>query len=315
MIKACFMSISIITPHFNDFEGIKQVHNCLLKQDSEQWEWIIVDDFSDPSIKESISEYFKQHDSPNIKLILNEKKTTGSVCRNIGVDHATYNHLVFLDSDDIISEDFIINRSVVVEDFVVFKNFNLLDEKGNNKPAPSADSNYLDYFLQAKFIWQTSAILWNKNFLVQIGKFNQDLRRLQDVELSIRALLLGKNYKVIDNKVDFFYNVVPIDIKKKPIHIICVAVDYLITYMHDHYQLDKRQRNLVTGYYYLCVRYFNRSEDKGDIVHVQKSLKLFYKKNYMSYFSYLRALLFLNLYKINLISSDLFLRLNRYFYK
>ncbi|MFH4964306.1 glycosyltransferase family A protein [Gaetbulibacter sp. M235] len=309
------MSISIITPHFNDFEGLKQIYNCLLKQDSKDWEWIIVDDFSDASIKELIVQYFEQYASPNIKLVLNDEKTTGSVCRNIGADQATYNHLVFLDADDIISDDFVSNRAIEVEDFVVFKNFNLLDEKGNNKPAPSADSNYLDYFLQAKFIWQTSAILWNKDFFIEIGKFNTNLKRLQDVELFIRALILSTNYKVIDNKVDFFYNVVPIDINKKPIQVICGAVDYLITYMDDNYQLDKRQRNLVTGYYYLCIRYFNRSDNKEAIEYVQNSLKLFFKKSYMSYFSYVRALSFLKLYKSNLISSDLFLRLNRYFYK
>lgn len=309
------MSISVITPHFNDFEGIKQTHNCLLKQDADQWEWVIVDDCSDLSTKESLKEYFKKHNSSNIKLVFNDKKTTGSVCRNIGVDHAYFNHLVFLDSDDIISEDFVSNRSIDVEDFVVFRNTNIIDEKGNNKPSPTASSNYLDHFLQAKFIWPVTSVLWNKDYLIKIGKFNPDLKRLQDIELSIRALILSKNYKVIDNKVDFFYCVSPIDIKKRPIDVICGAVDYLINYMHDNYHLDKRQRDLVTGYYFLCVRYFNRSENKGDIVHVQQSLKLFYKKNYISYFSYLRALSFLNLYKFNLISSDMFIRLNRYFYK
>ena len=194
------MSISVITPHFNDFDGIKQTHNCLLKQDSDQWEWIIVDDCSDLSIKESLKEYFKQDSSTNIKLVFNDKKTNGSVCRSIGVDNSSYNHLVFLDSDDIISEDFVSNRSIEVEDFIVFKNSNILDEKGNNKKSPTASSHYLDHFLQAKFIWPVTAILWNKSFLIKIGKFNPDFKRLQDIELSIKALLLGKNYKVIDNK-------------------------------------------------------------------------------------------------------------------
>lgn len=309
------MGISVITPHFNDFDGIKQTHKCLLKQDSDQWEWIIVDDFSNISTKESIRDYFKHHNNPNIKLVFNDKKTTGSVCRNIGVDCASYNHLVFLDSDDIISEDFVRNRSVEVDDFVVFKNTNILDEHGNNKPAPSAESNYLDHFLQAKFIWPITSVLWNKEYLIKIGKFNPDLKRLQDIELSIRALYLSNNYEVIDNKVDFFYSVKPIDIKKRPVKLICGAVDYLIAYMHDHYQLDKRQRNLVTGYYYLCVRYFNRSKNIEDLVHVLNSLRLFYNKKYLSHFNYLRALAFLKLYKYNLISSDLFIRLNRYFYK
>ncbi len=309
------MSLSVITPHFNDFDGIKQTYNCLLKQDSNQWEWIIVDDYSEVSVKETLKEYFDSHVSSNVKLIFNDKKTTGSVCRNIGVDNASYDHLVFLDSDDIVSEDFVSNRSVEVEDFVVYRNTNILDENGNNKPSPTATSNYLDHFLQAKFIWPITSVLWNKQYLIKIGKFNSDLKRLQDIELSIRALILSENYKVIENKVDFFYCVSPIDIKKRPVDVICGAVDYLICYMHDNFHLDQRQRNLVTGYYFLCVRYFNRSENKKDMLHVQQSLKLFYKKKYMSYFSYLRGLAFLKLYKFNLISSDLFIRLNRYFYK
>ena len=309
------MSISVITPHFNDFEGIKQTHHCLLKQNSGQWEWVIVDDYSDDAVKALLKSYFQEIDCSNIKLIFNDTKTTGSVCRNIGVAHATNEHLVFLDSDDIVSEDFVSNRIIDVEDFVVFKNSNILDEKGNNKPASNVSSHYLDHFLQAKFIWPITAILWNKSFLNTIGKFNPDLKRLQDIELSIRALLLGTNYKVIDNKVDFFYCVSPIDINKRPVNVICDSVDYLIANIYDNYHLDKRQRDLVIGYYYLCVRYFNRSENKEDIVYVQNSLKLFYKKKYISYFSYVRALLFLKLYKFNLISSNLFIRLNRYFYK
>ena len=198
------MSISIITPHFNDLQGIKQTHNCLRAQNSKNWEWIIVDDYSTMSTKETMTSYFKDYDSPNIKLILNDKKTTGSICRNIGVDYAKYEHIIFLDSDDFISEDFVSNRAIDVDDFVVFRNTNIIDEKGNNKPSPTATSNYLDCFLQAKFIWPITSVLWDKKYLTEIGKFNPDLNRLQDVELSIRALILSKNYKVLDNKVDFF---------------------------------------------------------------------------------------------------------------
>ncbi|WP_298368907.1 glycosyltransferase [uncultured Lutibacter sp.] len=309
------MKISIITPHFNDFEGIQQTHTCLVNQNTDQWEWIIVDDFSDISTKESLKAYFKEHNSTNIKLIFNDKKTNGSVCRNIGIDYVTAEKLVFLDSDDLISEDFVSNRLIDVQDFVVFKNSNILDEHGNNKPAPNVASHFLNHFLQAKFIWPVTAILWNKEFLIKIGKFNPDLKRLQDIELSIRALILGKNYKVIDNKVDFFYCVAPIDISKRPVNVICESVDYLITYMHQNYTLSKQQKSLVKGYYFLCIRYFYKSKRKEDLMYVQNSLKLFYKHKYFNVFSYLRGLIFLKLYRFNLISSDFFIRLNRYFYK
>lgn len=309
------MSISIITPHFNDFDGIKQTHNCLLKQDSNQWEWIIVDDFSDKDIKELLKEYFKQHDSSNIKLVFNDKKTNASVCRNIGIDTSTFEHLIFLDSDDIISEDFVSNRVIDVEDFVVFKNTNILDEKGNNKPSPTASSNYLNNFLQAKFIWPITAILWNKEFLIKIGKFNPDLKRLQDIELSIRALFLGTKYKIIDNKADFFYCVFPIDPKKRTLNLICDSVDYLITSINLNYKLNKNQKNLLKGYYFLCARYFVKSKSKKEIARLHKSLKLFYLNKHISFLSYFYGIIFIRLFKYNIISVTLFMKLNRYFYK
>lgn len=309
------MSISIVTPHFNDLEGIKQTHQCLINQVSDQWEWIVIDDFSDAIVKKSLKDYFEQQDCSKIKLIFKDTKTNGSVCRNIGVDYATSKNLVFLDSDDIVSEDFVRNRLIDVADFAVFKNSNVLDENGNNKAAANVSSHFLDYFLQAKFIWPITAILWNKSFLIKIGKFNPDLKRLQDIELSIRALFLGTNYQVIDNKVDFFYCVAPIDIKKRPVKLICESVNYLITNIHTNYTLDLHQQSLIKGYYFVCVRYLYRSKRKEDIPFVENSLKLFYAKKYISYYEYLLGFVFLKMFKLNLISDDLFIRLNRYFYK
>ena len=48
------MNISIITPHFNEFNGIRRIYDCLSKQSSSHWEWIIVDDCSDRIIKNSL---------------------------------------------------------------------------------------------------------------------------------------------------------------------------------------------------------------------------------------------------------------------
>ncbi|WP_228851079.1 glycosyltransferase family A protein [Aegicerativicinus sediminis] len=309
------IGISIITPHHNDFKGLKRIHSLFLNQDSKNWEWIIVDDFSKPEIRASIKSFFNQNPKPNIKIIFNDSKTNASVCRNIGIEYSISNRLVFLDADDSISEDFVRNRCIEVNEFVVFKNFIIVDVNGQVKSAPIVSSNYLDCFLRAKFIWQTSCIVWNKEFLIKIGKFNTELKRLQDVELSIRALILGSNYQIMDNKVDFYYHVAPIDVSKRPVKIICDAVNYLVNLMQNNYQFDKYQRKLVTGYYYLCVRYFSRSKNKSDLEFVENSLKSFHQNKFMSFLGYMRALTILRLYKLNLISGDLFLRLNRYFYK
>lgn len=309
------MKISIITPHFNDFKGIQQTYECLKKQTSNNWEWIIVDDFSDNYVKKLLEEYFKECGLLNIKLIFNNSKTNAAECRNIGVEESSNRTLVFLDADDIISENFVSNRLVEVNDFVVFKNFHIVDENGKTKPFPTANSDFLNHFLQAKFIWQTTAVLWSKDFLIKIGKFNTDLKGLEDIELSMRALNLSNNYKVIDNKVDFFYCVAPIDTKKRPVDMICESVDYLINYMHDNYQLDSRQKKLVRGYYFLTVRYFERSKSKEHINLVQKKLKLFYKKKHIGITKYVLGFILLKVYNFNILSGSQFLRINRYLFK
>lgn len=309
------MSISIITPHFNDLEGIKQTYDCLIKQKSEQWEWIIVDDYSDADVRVELKAYFTTLSDRRIKYVLNTKKSNASVCRNLGAKKATYQHLVFLDSDDLILENFISNRLIDFNDFVVYKNFNLLDSKGNSNPFPSVKSNYLDCFLQAKFVWQTSSVLWKKEFLIKIGAFNPKLKRLQDVELAIRALQHSANYQVIDNPVDFYYRVKPIRERKNFVQPVCEAVYLFISELLDTTMLDKYQLKLLTGYYYLCTKYLERSGDAQEVSFVQKNLKLFYKKRYLGFYSYLMGFGLLQLYRYKLISGTLFLKLNRRLFK
>ena len=114
------MGISIITPHYNDFEGIKQIYECLTNQNSDQWEWIIVDDFSNIDVKSLLQEYIKEQGNLKVKLFFNRDKTNASVCRNIGIDNASNTNLIFLDSDDIILEDFVTNRLIRIEEFCSF---------------------------------------------------------------------------------------------------------------------------------------------------------------------------------------------------
>lgn len=309
------MKISIITPHYNDLEGIKQIFECLSHQNSELWEWIIVDDFSEIDVKNSLQNYIVKLDEDKIRLIFNDNKTNASVCRNMGIDYSSYATLVFLDSDDVISEDFVKNRLIEVEEFVVYKNYNIVNEKNENRLAHNVSGDFLNHFLSAKFVWQTTAILWNKSFLISIGKFNPNLQRLQDVELSIRALFIGKKYQIIDNKVDFFYKVYPIRTRKNFVEKVTTSVNYLISEIYNNYKLNAQQKTTIKGYYYLCVKYLHRFKNKDNIKHVSNSLKLFYTKKYISFNGYLIGLLLLKGYSFRLISDDLFLKLNRYFYK
>jgi glycosyltransferase involved in cell wall biosynthesis len=307
--------LSIITPHYNDLEGLKRVYACLEEQTDASWDWVVVDDCSDDGVRTALRAYVEAQQDTRIQLLLPPEKSNASVCRNLGAKKATYQHLVFLDSDDVITEDFVKNRQVNFEDFVVFKHTAVLNTDGTQQILPIINETYLDYFLQARFIWPITAVLWHRDYFNSIGQFHPKLPRLQDVELAIRALQHSANYQVIDNPVDFYYRVKPIRERKNFVQPVCEAVYVFISELLDTTMLDKYQLKLLTGYYYLCTKYLERSGDVQEVSFVQKNLKLFYKKRYLGFYSYLMGFGLLQLYRYKLISGTLFLKLNRRLFK
>lgn len=307
--------LSIITPHFNDLEGLKQIYTCLLRQTDASWDWVVVDDCSDDGIRTALKAYIEAQQDTRIQLLLPPEKSNASVCRNLGAEKAAYQHLVFLDSDDVITEDFVANRQVDFKDFAVFQHTAVLNKNDTKQEVAFVSTNYLDCFLQARFIWPITAILWKKYFFISIGQFHPKLPRLQDVELAIRALQHSAHYQVIDNPVDFYYRVKPIRERKNFVQPVCEAVYVFISELLDTTMLDKYQLKLLTGYYYLCTKYLERSGDAQEVSYVQKNLKLFYKKRYLGFYSYLMGFGLLQLYRYKLISGTLFLKLNRSLFK
>ena len=309
------MSLSIITPHYNDFDGLQRLYKCLQDQTKSDWEWIIVDDLSDNTVLHNIDQWIKNNIDKRVRFIPNLQKTNASVCRNIGIEEALYDNLVFLDADDSITPDFVSHRSIAFNEFAIFKNRAVIDRNGTHEHRPSLDQNYLDCFLNAKFIWQTTAILWKKSFLKEIKEFDPNLHRLQDVELTIRALIVGENYQIIDNEIDFFYCTQPIRLKADIVEKSCKSVNYLIIKLKKNYKLNAHRQSLIKGYYYACVNGLHRCKNRKDVVYVKESLKLFYTKKYINVFQYVVGFVLLVLYRYHLISDSLFIKTNRYFFK
>lgn len=309
------MGLSIITPHFNDMEGLVRIYRCLETQSSPDWEWIIVDDFSDSTVLFNVEKWRKSTDDHRIRFIQNVHKSNASVCRNLGAEAASFEDLVFLDADDYISLDFVLSRDITFNEFAVFKNTAVIDRNGTQEIRPSLNENYLNRFLNAQFIWPITATLWKKGFFIEIGKFDPNLQRLQDVELAIRALFFGTNHKVIDNAIDFFYCTQPIRSKADIVRKSCMSVNYLILKLHKDYTLDTYRQSLIKSYYYACVKGLHRCKNRRDVVYVKESLILFYKKKYINVFQYFVGFTLLILYQYHMISDSLFIKSNRYFFK
>lgn len=310
------MSLSVITPHYNDFDGLKRILTCLQEQTYKDWEWVIVDDCSDKSVLINIEEWKSNINDNRIRFIKNTSKSNASVCRNKGIELAKFENLVFLDSDDYIAEDFVSNRQIAFNEFAIFPNFHVVDNTSHFiKKELKNKEDLLNKFLAAQFLWQTSCILWKKNYLTQIGEFDPNLERLQDVELCLRALFDSENYKIIDNKVDFFYYAKPISLKPEIVRKSCESVNYLISKLNTNYSLDSYRKSLIKRYYFACVKGLHRCKNRTNTIYVKESLKLFSKLKYINLFEYIVGYILLKLYQYHLISDSLFIRINRYIFK
>lgn len=92
------MLLSIITPYYNTLKYTKELAQILEPQLNDKVEWIIIDDGCNE----------KELDSFKAKVIhLPTNSGNASIPRNVGLDKAKGEYIAFIDSDDLVSFDYI----------------------------------------------------------------------------------------------------------------------------------------------------------------------------------------------------------------
>ncbi len=95
------MELSIIVPVYNTFEYLEKCIESLIQETSYEYEIILIDDGSTDGSGLLCDELSNKYD--NIKVI--HKKNEGvSVARNMGIDMASGKWIMFVDSDDYITD-------------------------------------------------------------------------------------------------------------------------------------------------------------------------------------------------------------------
>lgn len=89
---------SIITPTYNRATLLRRAIDSVLAQDDRDWELIVIDSASVDGTREVAREYAAN--DPRIRLICEEVRRGVCPARNVGVDAATGEWIVPLDSDD-----------------------------------------------------------------------------------------------------------------------------------------------------------------------------------------------------------------------
>ena len=157
------MLISIIIINYNSERYIERCINSLLCQLNNETELIIVDDCSTDNGVEGIKRLIGVSNK-NTKLICNQTNLGVAETRNIGIMSATGEYLIFVDSDDYVTDDYVSTLTNSIKDShsdILLFDFTLCDSNGSKKvqnPEFSSKEAYISALLQSRM----HNSLWNK---------------------------------------------------------------------------------------------------------------------------------------------------------
>ena len=191
--------ISIIIPTYNRAVMLMEAINSVLNQDYENWELIIVDNFSTDETDKLIGEL------SDVRIRYIKTPRTGSVAasRNLGISMATGNWVAFLDSDDLWAPTKLSTVIPIMElgYELIFHALIIMNEK-NPKVRYRAPQRirikspiYFNLLLNGNVISLSSVVL-KKIYLDTIGGMNEskELYALEDYDAWLRISRLTENF-------------------------------------------------------------------------------------------------------------------------
>ena len=197
------MLVTIIIPTYNRSNLIRFTLDSVAaeRQNGVELQVVVVDDNSTDDTCDYISEHY-----PNVTLLKN-KGRGAPAARNTGLRNAKGKYILYLDSDDLLGENFLYKKveelekdtkltacygeyeffnsdGAFSESAIRFKHkYSLITAKDNSRQhlLNNLSGNYLPPI----------TIVWRKDFLVKLGGHDESLTINQDVDLMFRAIFAG----------------------------------------------------------------------------------------------------------------------------
>jgi glycosyltransferase involved in cell wall biosynthesis len=198
------LKFSIIIPCYNDgIYALEAIDSCL-QQKFPAHEIILIDDGSTDNSQDLASNRFAGE--PRVKII--SKPNGGlSSARNHGINHATGDFIVFLDSDDQIAPGFLSaaseiissasekNNLLVISPFKFFadseEHHERVIKKKRLRPPLLTRLNFLNYLLVlSSNRFPVSSCIVARKLVDKTGNFDENMRSLEDWDYWIRLISL-----------------------------------------------------------------------------------------------------------------------------
>jgi glycosyltransferase involved in cell wall biosynthesis len=206
--------VSIITPSFNRANLVVETAESIFRQTYPHWEWVVVDDGSTDNSAD-LFETWSRNDS-RVRFYHRDRNPKGAcACRNIAIEKAKGDYLLFLDTDDLLATFCLEQRVGEMlkhpdADFMIFSMLMFKKKFDDLKILWNIDKpiNDTDRILWGDAICQGTGTIWKKNRFLELGGWDEKLLLWQDVELHLRVLGLNATYhKALELPPDVFIRV------------------------------------------------------------------------------------------------------------
>lgn len=217
------LTFSIVIPMYNAQQYIRECLDSIMNQTYKSYEIIVVDDGSEDQSVSIVNKYKLNYKNINLHLIQKDHKNAGAA-RNIGMNYAKGDYLLFLDADDKFSHELLAElaekiisgkkKDIIIWDGVAF----------DNKTGEIKDIDYLlnlsnikneeDFKCTEykKYLYQfTAGVLWNKAFLRDFIRDKtikfQEISKANDVYFAFIAMAEAHSIGIINKKMTYYrYN-------------------------------------------------------------------------------------------------------------
>ena len=200
--------ISVIIPAYNSAQFIERTLNTVLAQTASDFEIIVVDDGSEDDTCNIVGKKFQNVTRKNIQIRLIPQDHAGvSATRNLGLEHARGEYVMFFDSDDLMIVDclekFLLSVKDTKHDTVicgvdsVYENGKLMLKYSSRYDYFQKELSGIDVsklFISGKIYICVENIIHRRTFLNHYNlKFTVGSPRGEDIEFNTKALFLSKS--------------------------------------------------------------------------------------------------------------------------
>lgn len=306
--------ITVVVPVYNVEKYLGECLNSIVAQKFESYEVLMIDDGSTDSSGEIAEQYAEQYE--HFTVIHQENQGLAAV-RNLGISLANGEYLCFVDSDDVIREDYLLRLYAGIKDYsadMVIADYHEVDEDGKVIKKDYGICFYQDGLVEDEKLFHALTIggechyatvvvvAWNKLVRTEImKKIYYPIGVNHEDEFAIMPLLLACNRIVWVSEVLYLYRQRETGIIGKK----CFSEAYfrVLDAYENRIKLSKQLRyeniqrrfkvsyfNHIVGQYYMMRKYYGATEKEAYGFHTRRMRQALWKygsvlgkKVYMKY--------------------------------